>query len=379
MEDYISKISDSIKEEWEAYQKELEQEQKELEKRYPLDVPNKASNKAVITGIFIENSFNPRVGDVVEFFKMKNETIYIWTQKKNKNSILLSEVAKEVKNEKCWVTVAKLIDLARSIYTSFEHRMGDYEKLTYKWIYYFNPKTVIDKSTFYGMHIGGPNILESLIFESGVVLKATDISEMSDIIELLSRDEKAFTSALALQSSFELHYCCLICETGPISYHDHIVQEPEIWDHISVIPNMEVAIVQACRAAEAILGEPPKRDKQTKVFSFKEKWKTLLGFGAEEIYEKADKSYFDFYYELFFDLRNPSAHSYGDIHYKLLRKNTVEAQCFAAKVLYEYISKNVLEKSEALKRLSFNQDLLDRVSDSFSTKLTDRDNIMLVE
>lgn len=378
MEDYISKISDSIKEEWKAYQKELEQEQKELEKRYPLDVPNKASNKAVVTGIFIENSFNPSVGDVVEFFKLKNETIYIWTQAQNENSVLLVEVSEDVKKEKYWVTVAKLIDLARSIYTSFEHRIGDYEKSTYNWIYEFDPKINIENSTFYGMNIGGPHILDLMAFKSGVVLKATDIAEMADVIELLSRDEKAYTATSALQSSFTLHPCCLICETGLVAYHDHIAQEPKIWDHISAIPNMEVAIVQACRTVEAIVGQPPSKTP-TKTYSYKEKWKRTLGFDPDSLFEKGAVSYLDFWYDLFYEYRNSSAHSYGDIHYDLLRKNTVGSQCFAADILYNYIKKNAIDKTLVLETLSFNQDLLARVSDSFSTKLTNRDKANTVE
>lgn len=372
MGDYIPKISDSIIDELEAYQKELEQKRKELEERYPLDVPNKATNKAVVTGIFIENSFNPSVGDFEPFFKLKNENIYIWTQAKDENSVLLVEVAEDVKKEKWWITVARLIDLARSLYTSFEHRVGDYKESTYKWIYEFDSKTSIEGSTFYGMHIGGPGFLDLMAFKFGTVLKATDIAEMADVIELLSRDEKAYTATSALQSSFELHPCCLICETGPVAYHDHLAQEPEIWDRVSAIPNMEVAIVQACRTVEALIGQPPSATP-TKTYSYKEKWKRVLGFDPDSLFEKGTVSYLDFWYDLFYKYRNSSAHSYGDIHYDLLRKNTVESQCFAADILYNYIKKNAIDKMLVLEALSFNQNLLGRVSDSFSTKLTNRD------
>ena len=45
-------------------------------------------------------------------------------------------------------------------------------------------------------------------------------------------------------------------------------------------------------------------------------------------------------YKLFFDLRNPSAHSYGNIHYELERNRTVQAQCFAAIIIREYFCKH---------------------------------------
>ena len=368
----VSKVSDTIIEEWKTYKEELNRKRKEIAERFPLDVPNKASNKAVVNGIFIENSFNPNVGDVVDFFKLKNETIYIWTQARDEYSVLLVEVSEDVKKEKCWITVAKLIDLARSIYTSFEHRIDDSEKSTYNWIYGFNPKTNIENSTFYGMNIGGPNMLDLMAFKSGVVLQATEIAQMADVIELLSRDEKAYTATSALQSSFALHPCCLICETGSVAYHDHIAQEPEIWDRVSAIPNMEVAIVQACRTVEAIIGQPPSATP-TKTYSYKEKWKRALGFDPDSLFEKGAVSYLDFWYDLFYKYRNSSAHSYGDIHYDLLRKNTVESQCFAADILYNYIKKNAIDKTVVMETLSFNQALLGRVSDSFSTKLTNRD------
>jgi hypothetical protein len=362
-------LVDELRQAFAEYLKELERQDEEILKKYPFDVPNKASNKAVITGLFIENSFRPLEGDCIAFFELEYEKVFVWTQKENEYSVLLIEVDEKVKDKKCWITLASIIELSRSLWTSFERKISD-DKLDYKWIYYFDPQTNIENSTFYGMSIGGPSPLELTRFSSGIVLKATDIAEMAHIIELLYRDEKAYTATANLNFSFLLNYCCLICETGSIAYHDHLAEEPKLWEHVSVIPEMEAAIVQACRAVEAILGEPPNRDKQTKVFAFKEKWKTLLGFEADSIFEKEGKSYFDFYYELFSKLRNPSAHSHGDIHYDLLKKSTVAAQCFASKILFEYINTHILDHSVAKEKLLFNNELLSRVSEEMSTKLT---------
>ncbi len=368
MENDFIKGTDELKQALSAYIEELKRQDEEIEEKYPLDVPNEVCNTAVITGIFIENSFEPYAGDFVDFFKVDNEKVYIWTHEEDENSVLAVVADEEVKNKKCWVTVAELIDLSRYLWTSFERRGID-DKLSYKWVYYFDPKIGIKNSTFYGMTIGGPRILESAVFHSGIVLKATDISEMAHILELLWRDEKAYTATAALKLSFQLHYCCLICETGIMPYHDHLSYEPEVWEHLSVIPEMEGSIVQACRSVEAILGEPPNR-KPTKVYAFKERWKQIVGFDPDSIFEKGQISYLEFYYKLFDEFRNPSAHSYGNIHYDLLRKNTVEAQCFAAKVLFEYIKKNALDNEDAIQKLSFNTELLSRVSPKMSTKLT---------
>ncbi len=282
--------------------------------------------------------------------------------------MLIIEVNENIKNNKCWVTLASIIELSHCLWNSFERNTSDNE-FSYKWVYHFEPHTNIEDSTFYGMTIGGPNLLELMVFYSGTVLKATDIAEMAYIIELLQRDEKAYTATAALKSSFLSHYCCLICETSKNPYHDHLSEEPEFWEHVTIIPEMEMAVIQACRSVEAILGEPPSR-KSTKIYSFKNRWKQIVGFDPDLLFEKGGISYLEFYYKLFDELRNPSAHSYGNIHYDLLKKSTVEAQCFAAKILFEYIKTHALENAIAREKLLFNNELLSRVSLEISTKLT---------
>ena len=94
---------------------------------------------------------------------------------------------------------------------------------------------------------------------------------------------------------------------------------------------------------------------------------------ADEIFEKSDMSYLDFYSKLFHEFRNSSAHSCGNIHYDLLRKNTVDSQCFAAKILFDYIENHILDNTDALEKLSFNKELLSRVSDNMTTCLTKSD------
>ena len=48
-------ITDEMKKAWDEYIETVNKENEEIAEKYPLDVPNKASNKAVITGVFIEN------------------------------------------------------------------------------------------------------------------------------------------------------------------------------------------------------------------------------------------------------------------------------------------------------------------------------------
>ena len=366
-------MNNELKSQIAEYIEKLKNEDEEIQKKYPVDIPNKYCNKAIITGLLIDNSFNPIVGDYINFFEVESEKSYIWTPKEDEYSVFVVEVDDKVKSEKCWVTLGLIIELSRYLITIFENSNID-NLFDYKWAYYFDHKNNIDNTTFYGMKLDGPSKIDLIQFSSGIVLKLTDIAEFAHYIELLYRDEKAFTATINLKTSLALNYCCLICETGKVSYHSHLAKEPEIWEHIAIIPKMESAIVQACRSAESLLGEPPKNRNLRKVYEFKENWRKTLNFDPDSYFEKGECSYFDFYYKLFSELRNPSAHSRGNIQYTLLKKNTVASQCFASKILYQYLSMNILDNSVALEKLSFNKDLLSRVSEIMSTKITKRKN-----
>ena len=202
------------------------------------------------------------------------------------------------------------------------------------------------------------------------IIKMTDIVAYAKVIELLLRDDKAYTALSMVFSAFCTHPCCLICELSQTPWHDHIANEPLIWKQIELLPKLESAIVQSCRAVEAIIGEPPNQSKPGKVYAHKQHWITTIGVNPDDIFDKAEISYLEYYYKLFFELRNPSAHSYGNIHYDLLRKQAVEAQCFAAIIVQEYIRTNMLDEERAIDSLNFNRELLARVSENMSTRIT---------
>lgn len=345
---------------WVDYQKEKEIE---LEKKYPPNPPNDVCRSAYIKGILIENSFNPIVGEVNELFETRYEKLSVWTHDKNQNSSIVIDVDPIVKKLSFWKNISSVIWLAIQYANSFENISSDY--FEYRWIYYFDPDKGLDEQVFSNLER-----FDKIYLTTGKIIKATDIGRLAPEIEFMLRDDKAYTALHMLSNSFLQHPICLICELSSHPYHDHLSEEPEIWEHASIIPNMENAIVQACRSVEGILGEPPNSKKQTAVFKHKEKWIELIGINPDSIFKKANMSYLEFYYKLFFDLRNPSAHSYGNIHYELERNRTVQAQCFAAIIIREYFCKHMLNLEEAQKELHFNMDLLNRVDENMSTKLT---------
>lgn len=345
---------------WVDYQIE---KQAELEKKYPPNPPNYVCKNAFVKGLLIENSFNPQVGEVNELFETECEKLYVWTHDKNEYSAIIIDVDPTVKNIPFWKNIGSVLWMALQYSNAFEGISSDW--FEYRWIYYFNSKKILSEQVFNNLAQ-----FDEIYLKDGRVIKVTDIGNLAPEIELMLRDDKAYTALMMLCNSFLQHYICLICELSSHPYHDHLSEEPEIWEHAAIIPNMEAAIVQACRSVEGILGEPPNSRKQAAVLKHKRKWIELTGINPDSIFEKANMSYWDFYYKLFFELRNPSAHSYGNIHYDLEKSKTVQAQCFAAIIIRDYFHKHILDLDEAQKKLNFNRNLLDRVSENMSTKLT---------
>lgn len=349
----------------EEYVDAIIEKQQQQEQQYPSDVPNEAANHGLIRGYLLENSFEPTVGDHNYLCKIGLEKLHVWTYEKDCYSVLVSETDLNIKSLPYWKTAAHMIWLSRMYYHAFE--TASYEDLAdYKWMYYFVPgKTKIDEVVFHNL-----SELESKFIGTGTVMKLTDIAGYAQVIELLLRDDKAYTALSMVFSAFCNHPCCLICELSKTPWHDHIADEPALWKQVEMLPKLESAIVQSCRSVEAIIGEPPNQNKQGKVYAHKQHWISTIGMNPDGLFEKANVFFLDYYYKLFFELRNPSAHSYGDIHYDLLRKQAVEAQCFAAIIVREYIKTNMLDEEQAIDALNFNRELLAKVSENMSTKIT---------
>jgi len=344
----------------------LEAQIKERESTYPPDPPNEVCHHAFIRGLSIENSFAPNVGDYIPLFGSDFETVYIWTHEQDKNSALVVDVNPCVRNLPLWRTLFSTVRLALVYSEAFESGFAENNYFEYKWVYYFDPKqTDLDDVEFYSI-----SSLDRKFIKDGRIIKATLLANLSPMIELFLRDERAYTAVSLLDAAFNIHYFCLICSLSDHPFHDHISKEFELWEHLEVIPKMEVAIVYACRCVESILGEPPNRNKDSAVLRHKDKWIALTGINPDDIFTKANISFLDYYYSLFFDLRNPSAHSYGYIHIDLERAKAVQAQTFAAIILRGYIELHEQSFDISKSILHFNQELLDRVSENMTTRLT---------
>lgn len=330
------------------------------DKYYPIDIPNDVCNHAFLQGVKFENSFMPKVHDFVPFMKCGDEELFLWTHIKDKDTALVSKVSENVKGKNFWKNIGAVIQLAYSYSRNFEHTMD----LEYKWCYYFERNKLIVEQEIYDCCD-----LDRYSLLNGTILKLTDLSLLSPLIELLLRDDKVYTAMSTFYASMKTHYCCLICELEKYPYKKHPSHEPELWEQANVISEYETSIVQACRCVEALIGKPPKKENRNRLLQHKQKWINELGINPDDNFKKGEITYIDFYYKLF-DLRNAAAHSYGTIPFDLERKQAVDSQCFTSLLLDGYVMKNVLSEEKAIEELSINRDIIDRVHESMSTSKT---------
>ena len=290
-----------------------------------IGVTETLSDYGVITGILIhddtmlENGFR-------YLCTVGHEELFLWCLDRNDQCHLCSKPhVMDIGQKPYWKTVAALLQLYIGYAYCFE-TISVPTSFDYIWFSSFDPQKKVTKRQI--QQAFTPE--RSIHFHSGLCITLEYFLKLVRFMELLDKNDKLYTALSLLYSSFEQHYCCLVCELDLSDrYHEHEAEELPIWQHVAEIPKLELAVIQACRAAEAILGEPPKREDSGKVLKFVDRWNKTVGWDPKEVFEKVGKTYLDFYYELFFSLRNPSAHSRGNVHYDLERTRTAMAQCFA--------------------------------------------------
>jgi len=343
----------------EDYVQAVNEQREEYLKRYPTDIPNKVCHHAIISGIKTDNSTGFKVGDYTPLMKTEYEELYIWTHTKDKYSSIVSEVSLDIKSINYWKNMGYVIDLALAYYFDFEHTSN----MKYHWIYYFDSSKSIEENEFQkDDHIGEETF-------NGSIQRVSFFKDVAPLIELLLRDDRFYTSLSIFDNSVESHWFCFVCELSKSDYKIHPSHEPQLWEEAELIPKMEAALVQSCRAVEAILGKPGKKEDKAKVMRAKERWRALINLEPDDIYFKKGITNFDYYYELF-ELRNESAHSFGELPFSISRKLTIEAQCFSYMVIMAYLEKHLLSVEDASKELCLNLDLIEKDPEDFSTVKT---------
>ena len=112
--------------EWVDYQSN---KQVELEKKYPSNLPNDVCKNAYVRGLLIENSFNPKVGEINELFETEYEKLFVWTHDKDENSAIVIDVDLTVKDIPFWKNIGSVIWMAMQQHDFLTHLKYKMRKL----------------------------------------------------------------------------------------------------------------------------------------------------------------------------------------------------------------------------------------------------------
>ena len=335
----------------------LDQEKKWQKEKYPENPPNDSCRKALLTGILFSNETGLRLHDLIPYFSTGDEKTYIWTHSQNRSSSLVVDVNISVKSQNVWRNLASILELTVAISSSFENMV----ECDYDWIYNFHPEKALEDSEFLN--------LEKFDRLSGSQHRISFLADHASLIELLCRDERFYVMGMNLLTSFSNHHFCLICAFRKEGYQEHPNHELPSWLIAQAITKMEVAIVQATRTVEAVLGKPGKRDDPSKYQRVLDRWQGAIALEPTEVFNVANKSNIDYYYEMF-GIRGEAAHSLGSFPYELSRQLTIEAQCFAWEILKSYFHRHSLSNADAMKTLNFNMEFIEKEPKNWSTNKT---------
>lgn len=304
------------------------------EKMFPPDPPNHFCGHAILGGILFYNTAGLKRGDYKRLFEFGPETAHVWTHTRHAPSALVVEVDEQVREEKVWKTLGSCLRIAMAFRSNLEHTQSA-DDFAYDWIYHFDPEEALEEHTLLDRH----PVSACNTGRTGSIKPLRFLEEIAPTLDLLRKDERYFVASQHLIASVESHHFCLVCAFQMKGYKMHPNHEPEIWEAVETISKMEVAIVQATRAVEAILGKPGKKESPKKLARAVERWKGSVDLEPHETFELVGKSYLDYYYDLF-GIRDSAAHSLGELPYEMSRRLTIEAQCFAWLILWHYAKRH---------------------------------------
>lgn len=318
---------------------------KRQREQYPPNPPNDKCHFAKINGVLISIYPIKKQDEITPLFEIGPEKALIWSHSEINHASLVVDVNKSVHELNVWRNLASIIEISMALSSHFEHMIT----CDYDWIYNFDPSKSVLDSDF--LNHGVPDRL------SGTIYRVDDLLGVSQILELLYRDEKFYVMCMNLLSAFLNHHYCLICAFQKDGYKMHPNHDIPHWQRANAIPNMEVAIVQSTRAVEAVLGKPGNREKRSSYQRVLDRWNDAIDIKPDDIYVVANQSFIDYFYYLF-NIRGDAAHSLGDFPYDVSRRLTIEAQCFAWEVIYSYYHKNKIDKESAIESIKFNKELI---------------------
>lgn len=327
--------------------------------------PNKDTNTGILSGLLIDNSFGPYSNDFIKLIELPLEELFVWTPEKDNYSKLISVIKPSIHNHNYWKNFGILFKYVMALTSDFESLID----LEYKWITDFD-KTKLKEDLIY------PELEKyrfdeftfnydlKKIYNEGRILNLSYFFENKRLLSELYFNDKFFFAVQHIVSAVSTHWYCHVCELSPPEYRKHPNHDFEKYYEVFALPRLEIAIIQATKAVEGLLGQPGSNKEKRLA-----RWKEVLNIEPDEKFLDTNKSYFNFHAYLVNEIRNKVAHNLKSKPFKANRKLTIQAQIYAWKLVNDYYGKVI--KSDSIKdKLIMNTELESMIRPNLGTKLT---------
>lgn len=331
--------------------------------------PNSEFNVAIISKVQIDNSFFPELSEMNEILNLPNEQIFVWTHTDNEYSKLVTKVNLDVQNKNYWKTFGVILKQTRALTTHFE----DIIDPNYHWVKDFDPTLkpydlVHAELERYRNDEFNFKFEVDQIIKNGSIFNLHFLYENADIIASLVKDDKFFWSVQHLLSSLENHWYCHTCELSPPHLRKHPSHDFDKHYEVFVLPRLEIAIIQAVKSIEGILGQPGSNE-QRRI----ERWEKSLSIPYNEEFRNTGKTNLEYHDYLVNELRNKVAHNIRNKPFKFNRAQTIDAQFYAWTIIHDFYSKNLMTSIDGINSLDFNVDIQKRINPNICTRMTTKE------
>jgi hypothetical protein len=302
--------------------------------------PMQQTDWALFSGLLVQCELGWPPGQLTPAFRSQFESCYLWRPAEAAYGRLVVHVQPDVHALRIWRSLGSCLRVALALRTALEVYPDNIE---YDWVVNFEPLKPLEEQTFYVKQVFPPRV-------SGEVKSPYDLRETAGLIELLLRDERFYWSCSNLLTAHGNHAFCAICAYAPKGSRKHPDHELDPWHVAVALPAMEVAVVQATRAVEGLVGKPGQSGDSKKRERAADRWRSAVDIDPAAEFLDTGESYLSYYSSLF-GLRGKAAHSLGRVSYEVSRRLTIQSQVFALEVLVSYAGRHGRSDQEALSAL----------------------------
>jgi hypothetical protein len=326
---------------------------------------NHTADTGILKGLLIDNSFSPDVKEFTKFASLPMEEIFVWTPEKDEYSKLISVINPSTQNLNYWKNFAILFKYAMALTSNFESLI----ELEYEMIKGFEKSKAKEELIYpelekYRFDDFAFNFEMREIYDKGTILNLSFFLENKRLLSELYFNDKFFFVVQHIVSAVSTHWYCHFCELSPPELRKHPNHDFEKYYEVFALPRLEIAIIQATKAVEGLLGQPGS-NKGKRII----RWKEVLDIDPDEKFLDSNKTYFNFHPYLVNEIRNKVAHNIKSKPFKANRKLAIQAQIYAWKLVNDYFGKLIKLDNED-ESIVFNPKLESKIKSNLATRKT---------